>query len=267
MRNSQTSPASANVKAGHLPVTPETIGETSTLRRAMLAFRIMDGENDISCFDGPAGTGKTTAASVAAAQSSRTWRYCTLPLRGIPREITATIYEAVTSRAARGTEREMRAALIDRLSDGTIGIIADEVHHVGLPGAQQLRHLWDGCNVLGRPFPLLLVGCGVREELAKAEEVRTRIARWVDFDLITDPDDVTTLASALHPRFAATDPKILIGINERVARRSIRTWSQIAKHINYLPTTETNSKKTPSITATDVHTLRDLLGVSGASAA
>jgi hypothetical protein len=267
MRNSKTAPASAVVKAGHLPVTPDTIGQTSTLRQAMLAFKIMDDLNDITCFDGPAGTGKTTASSVAAAESRRTWRYCTLPLRGNPREITATVYEAVTSRAARGTEREMRAALIDLLSDGTIGIIADEVHHVGLPGAQQLRHLWDACGVLGRPFPLLLVGCGVRVELARAEEVRTRVARWVDFDLITEADDVVALASALHPRLAATEEKVLVGINERVARRSIRTWSQIAKHINYLPTTGTGAKKMSSITASDVHTLRDLLGLSGAAAA
>lgn len=267
MRNSKTAPASAIVKAGHLPVTPTSVGETSTLRRARLAFRIMDSENDISCFDGPAGTGKTTAASVAAAQSNRAWRYCTLPLRGNPREITATIYEAVTGRAARGTEREMRAALIERLSDGTIGIIADEVHHVGLPGAQQLRHLWDACGVLGRPFPLLLVGCGVRVELARAEEVRTRVARWVDFDLVTEPEDVVALATALHPRLAATSEKVLVGINERVARRSIRTWSQIAKHIDYLPSSDPNAKKPSSIAATDVHQLRDLLGVSGSSAA
>lgn len=266
MRNSKTAPASALVKAGNLPVTPNTVGETATFKRALLAFKIMDSENDITCFDGPAGTGKTTAASVAAAQSSRTWVYCMLPLRGIPKEITATVYEAVTGRAARGTEREMRAAVVDRLSDGTMGLIADEVHHVGLPGAQQLRHVWDACSMLGRPFPLLLVGCGARIELARAEEVRTRVARWVDFDLITEPEDVVALAAALHPRLAATQEKILVGINDRVARRSVRTWSQIAKHIKYLPTTNPHSNKPASITATDVHTLRDLVGMSGVAA-
>ncbi|TPG17054.1 ATP-binding protein [Pedococcus bigeumensis] len=266
MRNSKTAPASATVKAGNLPVTPENVGQTSTLQRAMLAFRIMDAESDISCFDGPAGTGKTTASSLAASQSNRTWRYCTLPLRGNPRDITATVFEAVTGRAARGTEREMRAALVDRLRDGTIGIIADEVHHVGLPGAQQLRHLWDACAVLGEPFPLLLIGCGVRVELARADEVRTRVARWVDFDLITDDEDVVALAGALHPRLAATSEKILVGINERVARRSVRTWSQIGKHIAYLPTTVVGAKKPEPITAADVHTLRDLLGIEGIAA-
>jgi hypothetical protein len=264
MRNSKTAPASAIVKTGNLPVTPEIIGETAAFKRALLAFRIMDSENDISCFDGPAGTGKTTAASVAGARSSRTWVYCMLPLNGPPKRVTAAVYESVTGRAARGTEPEMRAAIVDRLSDGSMGLIADEVHHVGLPGAQQLRHLWDACSMLGRPFPLLIIGCGARIELARAEEVRTRVARWVDFDLITEPEDVVALASALHPRLAATEEKILVGINERVARRSVRMWSQIAKHINYLPSTNRDSKNPASITASDVHTLRDLVGMVAA---
>ena len=45
------------------------------------------------------------------------------------------------------------------------------------------------------------------------------------------------------------------------------TETQIAKHIDYLPSSDPNAKKPSSIAATDVHQLRDLLGVSGSSAA
>ncbi|MGY1615910.1 AAA family ATPase [Geodermatophilus sp. SYSU D00691] len=164
-------------RAGALPPLPDIVGQTLTLQQAVTAFRIMDDLGDISCFDGPAGTGKTTACSYAAAQSSRSWRYCVLPLSARPKELIATVYEAVLQRPARGTERVMSSELTDRLSEQDIGLIADEVHHVGLPGAQQLRYLWDAAARHGTPFPLLLIGCNVRQELNKAEEVRGRVAR------------------------------------------------------------------------------------------
>ena len=244
-------------QSGSLPPLPTNVGTTLTLQRATTAFKIMDELQDITCFDGPAGTGKTTACAYAAAQSPRRWRYCILPLRANPRDLTATVYEAVFQRPGRGTERQMTSTLIERLCEGNIGLIADEMHHVGLAGAQQLRYLWDGAVRLGAPFPLLLVGCDVRRELDRAEEVRGRVARWVSFDLIADPEDVRAIASAQHPRLAATDPKVIEKMNERVARRSIRAWQQIGKHVPFLPTTDT---KSTGLSRDDVRLLRELLG-------
>jgi hypothetical protein len=247
-------------RAGALPPLPDSVGQTFTLQQAVTAFRIMDDLGDISCFDGPAGTGKTTACSYAAAQSSRSWRYCVLPLSARPKELIATVYEAVFQRSARGTERLMSSELTDRLSEQDIGLIADEVHHVGLPGAQQLRYLWDAAARHGTPFPLLLVGCNVRQELNKAEEVRGRVARWVSFDVISDLKDVQAIAAALHPRLAATDLKVITGLNDRVARQSIRAWHQIAKHIRYLPSTDPSAKKAAGLTRDDARLLRAFLG-------
>lgn len=246
-------------KAGALPPLPSNVGETFALRQAATAFRIMDDLHDITCFDGPAGTGKTTACAHAAAQSKRTWRYCVLPLRAHPKDLIAKVYEAVFQRPAAGTERAMSNDLTDRLSDGDVGLIADEVHHVGLPGAQQLRYLWDATACLGSPFPLLLVGCNVRQELDKAEEVRGRIARWVSFDVITDEADVQAIAAAQHPRLAATSTALIGKMNERVARQSIRRWHQIGKHIPYLPSSH-GSKKVTGLTSDDVRMLRTLIG-------
>ncbi|WP_158545847.1 ATP-binding protein [Blastococcus sp. TF02A-30] len=246
-------------RAGALPPVPASVGQTFTLQAAAQAFRMMDELLDITCFDGPAGTGKTTACAYAAAQSKRKWRYCVLPLRAHPRDLIATVYEAVFQRPAGGTERLMSTTLVDRLCDGDIGLIADEVHHVGLQGAQQLRYLWDAAATRDTPFPLLLVGCDVRRELARAEEVRGRIARWVSFDLISDVEDVIAIAGAQHPRLALTDPKIIQKMNERIARRSIRAWHQIGKHIRFLPDS-TSANKATGLTRDDVRLLRSMLG-------
>ena len=247
-------------RAGALPPVPSHVAQTLAVQQATNAVLIMDTLQDITCFDGPAGTGKTTACAYAATRSSRTWRYCILPLRAHPRDLTATVYEAVFQRQARGTERAMTTMLVERLSEGDIGLIADEVHHVGLAGAQQLRYLWDHAARHDSPFPLLLIGCDVEQELAKADEVRSRIARWVRFDLVTDLEDVRAIAAALHPRLAATKPDVIEKMNERVARRSIRQWHQVAKHIQFLPTTEANGKKVTGLTREDILGLRTLLG-------
>jgi hypothetical protein len=255
-----STPITLLTKAGALPPLPANVGETFALRQAATAFRIMDDLRDITCFDGPSGTGKTTASTHAVAQSKRTWRYCVLPLNARPRDLIATVYEAVYLRSAIGTERQMSNDLTDRLSHGDLGLIADEVHHVGLQGAQQLRYLWDSTVRLGSPFPLLLVGCDVRQELNKAEEVRSRIARWVSFDVIADEDDVRAIAAAQHPRLAATSTELITKMNERFARRSIRGWEQIGKHIPYLPTSHQAGKKVTGLTGEDVRMLRSLVG-------
>lgn len=242
-------------------ILPANIGQTSTLQRAAMIFKVMEAERDISCFDGQPGTGKTTAATFCARNSSLDWRYFVLPLQANPRAITATVYTAVFQREAKGTERQMSTILKRRMADGDIGLIADEAHHCGVTGAQQLRYLWDDSCWRGKPFPLLLVGADVRAQLSKAEEVRSRIARWVHFDAVTSMADLRVVAAALHPRLAATSDDVLERLNDRIARRSLRNWHQIGKHIKYLPDTDPHAKNPKALTVTDIQYLRDLTGI------
>lgn len=248
-------------------ILPASIGQTSTLQRATMAFKIMEAERDISCFDGQPGTGKTTAATFCSKNSTVDWRYFVLPLQANPRGITAAVYSAVFNREAKGTERQMSSVLKRRLADGDIGLIADEVHHCGVTGAQQLRYLWDDACTQGRPFPLLLIGADVRAQLSKAEEVRSRIARWVHFDVVASMTDLRAIADALHPRLAATPDDVLNRMNDRITRRSLRNWHQIAKHIKYLPDTDPDAKTAKALTPTEIQYLRDLTGIDEAAAA
>jgi hypothetical protein len=168
--------------------------------------------------------------------------------------------EGVFQHKAPPGERAASNLLLDRLIDGDIGLIADEVDHVGLPGMQQLRHLWDRAAGQGGSFPLLIVGCGVYQTLENADEVRSRVARWVSFDRVDDPADAAIIAAALHPRLAASNPPVIERINERVAGFSIRSWEQFAEHIDYLSSTDPAAKKPKGLTGDDVRQIRTMMG-------
>lgn len=169
------------------------------------------------------------------------------------------LYEAIFGWGGPNNEREATDAVVHRLAEGDIGVVIDEVHHVGLLGMQQYRHVWDRSCVYERPFPMLLVGCDVRETLARASEVRQRIARWVLFDLVQHPDDLKALAAELHPRLAVTPDGVLKTINEKITKGNIRDWYQFAKHIDYLPSSA--APKPTKIAGEDVRRLRNMLGM------
>jgi hypothetical protein len=52
--------------SGAAPPVPDRVGQTSSLKQALMAFRYMEQLRDMSCFDGPAGSGKTTACSIGS---------------------------------------------------------------------------------------------------------------------------------------------------------------------------------------------------------
>lgn len=248
------------ISAGQFPPPPATIAPLLTVTQAVTATRMSVDFRDITCFDGEPGTGKTTAVTRATTDvGGITWKYCIPPQRATTKGAMLALYESVFGWCGPLREREATDALARRLSEGDIGVVIDEVHHVGLLGMQQYRHLWDRACIYHQPFPMLFVGCNVRETLARADEVRTRIARWVLFDHIQHPDDLVTLAHNLHPRLAATSQTVLERINDNITNGNIRAWHQFAKHLDYLPST--TSKGTPKpITGDDVRGLQNLLG-------
>lgn len=246
--------------AGMFPAPPDTVANLLSVTQSRTATGMTVDFRDIACFDGESGTGKTTAVTLATQQvGGVNWKYCIPPQRATTKGAMLALYEAVFGWCGPLSEREAIAALVSRLSEGDLGVVIDEVHHVGLLGMQQYRHLWDRACIHGEPFPMLFVGCNVREILARAEEVRGRISRWVLFDYIQHPEDLVTLTRELHPRLAVTSKKALGRINENITDGSIRAWHQFAKHIDYLPST-TGSGRPKPITSEDVRLLQSLLG-------
>lgn len=246
------------LKPGALPPVASNIADLLTVTQARTSVDIGLYRRDITCFNGEPGTGKTTAATLAVQQVGGVdWRYCIPPVKATTKGAMVALYEAVFGFGEPRSERDAVAALVRRLSEGDIGIIIDEVHHVGLVGMQQYRHLWDRVGVHGKPFPMVLVGCKVRETLAQAEEVRSRIARWVLFDTVQHHEDLRTLTARLHPRLALTKHAALDRINERITRGSIREWAKFADHIEFLPSSRGPAK---GLTQEDIRRLQNLMG-------
>lgn len=245
--------------AGQFPPAPATVANLLAVTQSVTATRLTVDLRDVSCFNGEPGTGKTTAVTLATQQVGGVeWKYCVPPQRATTKGAVLALYEAVFGWCGPLGEREATAALIRRLSEGDLGVVIDEVHHVGLLGMQPYRHMYDRACVHGEPFPMLFVGCNVRETLARAAEVRGRIARWVLFDHIQHPDDLATLAQEVHPRLAVTTQTVLERINDNITDGNIRAWYQFAKHIDYLPTTVRGTPK--PITGDDVRRLQTLMG-------
>lgn len=255
--------------AGQFPPLPAEVAPIWVTRQAENAVRLTLKYRDITCFDGVTGTGKTTAATLAVTQIQQAmdsgtdalrWVYCVPPQRANPKAMMSAVYEAVLHRPAPGTERTITDVLIDRLAEGDIGLVVDEVHHVGVIGMQQLRHLWDRTALIGKPVPLLMVGVNVYPSLDRAREVRNRVARWVQFHNISDTsDDLATFVHVLHPRLAVTPTKVIESINAKVTQGGLRDWFQFAKHIDELPSTSLPGKPKP-LTRDDINLLNLLTG-------
>ncbi|MFC5492290.1 AAA family ATPase [Nocardioides caricicola] len=242
------------------PTLPTTVANLLAVTQSETVARMTVDFRDIACFNGAPGTGKTTAVTLATQKvGGVTWKYCIPPQRASTKGAMLALYESVFGWCGPLSEREATDALARRLSEGDLGVVIDEVHHVGLLGMQQYRHLWDRTCIYDERFPMIFVGCNVRETLARADEVRTRIARWVLFDHIQHPDDLVTLAHELHPRLAVTSESVLERINENITDGNIRAWYQFAKHIDYLPTTTGKGKPKP-IKGEDIRRLQNLLG-------
>jgi hypothetical protein len=242
-------PADVSIR-GRLPELPPRLVKTKRLRYAFEQFRKTVLERDITAFSGPSGTGKTTCAAYCARQVRTTFRYFQLPQTADPEEVTRKASEAVFDRSPRGAEREVANELVDMLAREDLGLIADEVHLVGRRGVQQLRYLWDEvARQNGRGCPLILIGADVTATVAEVKELRSRIARIVDFRAQTE-DEILAFACELHPRLAATPTKLLRKLDHKYGAGSMRQWQQIAKEIKYLPSTELSASA--ALSAEDV---------------
>ncbi len=229
-----TSPSSA-VSVGALPrltVTPVSTPCFDTgCDAATMAYRM----RSIITFNGPSGTGKTTTAVSAVKNLPMRFIYVKLRHRAGTKEVATAIHAALhPMQPLRGRVREADYidSCVDALSPGTIGIIADEVHYVGVPGLIMLAQLWESVqNLTGTGFPMLLVGSDVNAAAGAAPELATRLTGGVNFGPLHD-DELLDVLGSIDERCAATKPTLLKKVNKVYARGLLRYWSTFIKVMN-----------------------------------
>lgn len=214
------------------------------VQQAQTAIRL----RGIATFNGDSGTGKTTTAVTVAAQSPIRFVYTKLKHGAGTRDVAEALYRALhpSGHLKPATkERVLVGDCTNTLMAGNIGVVADEVHRIGIPGMLLLSEIWDSVQqATGTGFPLFLVGVDVNAAINNAPELHTRICARANFHPL--PDDALLAAlNQMSNRFAATPDARLSKFDRLWCKGVLRYWRYF---LNFLD----NSDPDAEITVTEM---------------
>lgn len=191
-------------------------------RRALFAAE----QNRLVRLTGPAGSGKSTAAEDAVSWVARQMGIrivsVMVPFRPAPKEISVRICQALTGSAPSMSGYELSDYVVELLGRHECLFLFDEAQHLGLPGMEQVKYLWER-----QRFGALIVGdTRLRALLAKSPQLDSRVGLGVHFELLAG-DPLHEVVRTFHSAFAAASRPVLTRI-EREHRGNLRRWRDIA---------------------------------------
>ena len=165
---------------------PQTTGGTEgpgrpAQRRIVLTDALMEAQGKahlavklrcIALWDGPVGTGKTSALLDYCSRGEYRYVVVTIVDGATPKQAMDEIARAVLGRRVHGTLADIRNEVLAELrrSAGRLVIAVDEAQNLRAVGIKQLRYLSDRALMEGFPFALLLVGYGVERAISRSPE-------------------------------------------------------------------------------------------------
>ena len=187
--------------------------------------------NGIAAVSGPPGCGKTFAVDhfirTHMRMAGRTWHWLDMPPKPTNKEVAQRLMTGLgLPFSRRDTLYELTEDLAPALEASAPVVVIDEAQNLKTDGLQQLRYLHDRSN--GHTWTLLLVGSTVKESLAGAQELASRVSGWVQFSPLTSQPLLETLRS-WHPLLAAMPPDLLLRVDEVYARGNFRLWAQFLR--------------------------------------
>lgn len=213
-----------------LPILQHDLVPTPSLKFASVLVTLALDMQGLLVLDGPAGTGKTSAAVWLARQNPE-WRWAYLQVPHTVRfdEVPAHVQEAITGYPAHGKVRDIQRENVRLLREHHVAFIADEVQHAGTKGIQAVRYLAD-LTAMGPTggTPILLVGHGSLNAASTAPEMLDRLVGTAEFALLGG-GALLEFVAILHPRLAVTSDDIIARLDDECAGNgSLRSWHTIA---------------------------------------
>ena len=205
----------------------EKLVQTSSLRHAYASSLVMLKTNRIAFFDGPPGTGKTTAALAVAQKVDRPSAMMTMSFRPANLDVLRNTIGALTGIQGSGTKSQMEDELIYLFQDWNGLLIVDEVQNCGAAGIQTLRYLHDrsGCS-----FALLLVGWQALETIRTYPDLQSRVISEVIFEPLSG-EELYSCIRQCHSVLENVEQPLLQHIDSRYARGILRNWRNVAETV------------------------------------
>ena len=229
MTRTKTPPAQAPAILAGVEL-PEGVYPTGLLQAGFVNVRMLLNTNRMGVFDGPPGTGKTTAARICAEYAGRPVINIQMSHRPSPLEILRLLLRDLTGVMGNGTKSEMEEELRYLLSDWHGLLIIDEVQNLGAAGIQEVRYLHE---VSGMGFALLFVGWDAVNTMKKYPDMESRLFVRVDFAPLTGEELLQTVRG-LHPTLADTAVEVIRHINDIACKGNLRLWDQFRAALDAL---------------------------------
>ena len=214
----------------HLGLAEARIIETRELQLAEQAVSDLVALEAMGVLHGPAGSGKTFAARIAASTAPIGHVTLQFPSRPSMLHVAQTLTRAITGALPpRNRSRFVLSdELIDALSDQPRLVIVDEAQWLNRDCIEYLRHLHDHPDTR---FALLLVGGdGCWEVLSREPMLRSRIFRRVQFGPMTRAT-VLEVIPRYHPVYATTPADVIAEIDDRYAHGTFRHWASFTHSV------------------------------------